>query len=49
VTGQLLSNYETDADVVTLDLTGQKSGVYFISIRTNRGEQVQKVVLMQTF
>ena len=48
VTGQQVFNSKVEGDTFTLDLSDLKPGVYFLSIRTDRGEQIQKVVLMQS-
>lgn len=49
VTGQLILVIETVGDKATVDLSGQSPGVYFLNVRTDCGEQVLKVVLMQSF
>ena len=49
LTGQLILNSKAVSDEAVLDLRGRKPGVYFVKIDTNRGELVQKLVLMQTF
>ncbi len=49
VTGQHLFDCPAAGDRAVVDLNGQKPGVYFLQISTDRGQQVQKLVLMQTF
>lgn len=49
LTGQCVLSCQTTGEKTVLDLRGQKPGVYFVKIDTDRGELVQKLVLMQTF
>ena len=49
VAGQHLLTCQAAGNKALVDLGGQKPGVYFLRITTDRGEQVQKLVLMQTF
>ena len=49
VTGQHLFDCQGTGDKAVVDLRGQKPGVYFLRISTASGEQVQKLVLMQSF
>ena len=49
LTGQQVLSCNATGEKTVLDLRGQKPGVYFVKIDTDRGELVQKLVLMQTF
>ncbi len=46
-TGQHLFDCQASGDEVSIDMKDYKPGVYFLRIGTNRGEQVQKLILMQ--
>ena len=49
VTGQHLFDCQGTGDKALVDLSSQSPGVYFLRISTNHGEQVQKLVLTQSF
>ena len=49
LTGQRVFNSQATGQEALLDLRGQKPGVYFVSISTDNGTLVQKLVLIQSF
>ena len=45
--GQLVLTKKEDADAMTLDLSGQPSGLYFVSVTDQNGQRCVKKIVKQ--